>query len=96
MAVLARSRAGGAQVPALAERYRVYLPERGATVGTPDVEGPTGFDIMARDTIAFMEALEISSAYLVGWSDGGNVGLEIALVRPDLVRKLVIIGAGDD
>jgi pimeloyl-ACP methyl ester carboxylesterase len=86
----------GAQVPPLAERYRVYLPERRGHGRTPDVEGPTGFDIMARDTIAFMEALEITSACLVGWSDGGNVGLEIALIRPDLVRKLVIIGAGDD
>jgi pimeloyl-ACP methyl ester carboxylesterase len=86
----------GAQVPPLAERYRVYLPERRGHGRTPDVEGPTGFDIMARDTIAFMEALEISSAHLVGWSDGGNVGLEIALARPDLVGKLVIIGAGDD
>jgi pimeloyl-ACP methyl ester carboxylesterase len=86
----------GAQVPALAERYRVYLPERRGHGRTADVEGPTGFDIMARDTIAFMEALEISSAHLVGWSDGGNVGLEIALARPELVRKLVIIGAGDD
>jgi pimeloyl-ACP methyl ester carboxylesterase len=86
----------GAQTPALAERYRVYLPERRGHGRTPDVEGPTGFDIMASDTVAFMDALEISSAHLVGWSDGGNVGLEIALVRPDLVRKLVIIGAGDD
>lgn len=86
----------GAQVPSFAERYRVYLPERRGHGRTPDVEGPTGFGIMARDTIAFMEALEISRAHLVGWSDGGNVGLEIALVRPDLVRKLVIIGAGDD
>lgn len=86
----------GAQAPALAERYRVYLPERRGHGRTPDVDGPTGYDIMARDTIAFMEALDISSAHVVGWSDGGNVGLEFALERPDLVRKLVIIGAGDD
>ena len=86
----------GAQTPALAERYRVFLPERRGHGRTPDVEGPTGFGIMARDTIAFMQALGISSAHLVGWSDGGNVGLEIALLRPDLVRKLVIVGAGDD
>jgi pimeloyl-ACP methyl ester carboxylesterase len=86
----------GAQVPALAERYRVYLPERRGHGRTPDVEGPTGYDIMARDTIGFMKALEIPSAHLVGWSDGGNVALEVALARPDLVRKLVIIGAGDD
>ena len=83
----------GAQTPALAERYRVYLPERRGHGRTADVPGPTGYDFMARDTIAFMEALGISSAHLVGWSDGGNVGLEVALARPDLVRKLVLIGA---
>jgi pimeloyl-ACP methyl ester carboxylesterase len=83
----------GAQAPALAERYRVYLPERRGHGRTADVPGPTGYDVMAKDTIAFMEALGISSAHLVGWSDGGNVGLEVALSRPDLVRKLVLIGA---
>jgi pimeloyl-ACP methyl ester carboxylesterase len=83
----------GAQTPALAERYRVYLPERRGHGRTPDVPGPTGYDVMAQDTIAFMDALGISAAHLVGWSDGGNVGLEVALTRPDLVRKLVLIGA---
>ena len=83
----------GAQTPALAERYQVYLPERRGHGRTPDVPGPTGYEIMAQDTIAFMDALGISSAHLVGWSDGGNVGLEVALARPDLVRKLVFMGA---
>ena len=32
-------------------------------------------------------------ADLVGWSDGGIVALLVALKRPDLVRKLVVIGA---
>ncbi len=64
-----------AQRAALSERYRVYLPERRGHGRTPDVPGPTGFDIMARDTIAFMEALAIDSAHLVGWSDGGMVAL---------------------
>jgi pimeloyl-ACP methyl ester carboxylesterase len=40
-----------------------------------------------------MDALGIANAYVIGWSDGGNVGIEVALKRPDLVRKLVIIGA---
>ena len=83
----------GAQTPALAERYRVYLPERRGHGRTPDLPGRTGYDVMAQDTIAFMDALGISTAHLVGWSDGGNVGLEVALARPDLVRKLVLIGA---
>lgn len=81
----------GAQTPALAERYRVHLPERRGHGRTPDVPGPTGFGIMARDTIAFMEALGITAAHVVGWSDGAVVGLELALARPDLVRKLVFM-----
>jgi len=83
-----------AQTAALAERYRVYLPERRGHGRTPDVPGPTGYEIMAADTIAFMDALGITLAHLVGWSDGANVGLEeVALARPDLVRKLMFIGA---
>jgi pimeloyl-ACP methyl ester carboxylesterase len=79
--------------PRLAEKYRVYVPERRGHGRTPDAEGPITFEIMAQDTIAFMEAVHIRSAHLVGWSDGAVVALHVALERPDLVRKLVLIGA---
>ncbi|MGZ6343555.1 MAG: alpha/beta fold hydrolase [Candidatus Limnocylindrales bacterium] len=81
------------QAPVFAERYRVYLPERRGHGRTPDVAGPMGYAIMARDTIAFMETLGIGPAHIVGWSDGGYVATELALARPDLVRRLVLIGA---
>jgi pimeloyl-ACP methyl ester carboxylesterase len=35
-------------------------------------------------------------AHLVGWSDGGIVGLLVAMTRPDLVRKLIVIGTNFD
>jgi pimeloyl-ACP methyl ester carboxylesterase len=76
----------------LAERFRVYMPERRATGRTPDVEGPLTYPIMAEDTIAWMAAVGLSSAHLVGWSDGATVGLRVALERPDLVKRLVLIG----
>lgn len=82
----------GGLTPKLAQQYRVYLPERRAHGRTPDVEGPITYEIMAQDTIAFMAAVGLPSAHLVGWSDGAVVGLLIALHRPDLVRKLVLIG----
>lgn len=81
-----------AQRGALAQAYRVFLPERRGHGRTPDVPGPTGFDVMAADTAAFMEAVGIESAHLVGWSDGGIVALELALSRPELVRRMVLIG----
>ena len=81
------------QRAALAARYRLYLPERRGHGRTPDVPGPLSFEVMARDTIAFAEAIGLSSVDLIGWSDGAIVGLEMALLRPDLVRSLVFIGA---
>jgi pimeloyl-ACP methyl ester carboxylesterase len=80
------------QRTALAEQYRLYLPERRGHGRTPDVPGPITFDVMAHDTIAFAQAIGLSSAHVVGWSDGAIVGLEMALLRPDLVRSLVLIG----
>jgi pimeloyl-ACP methyl ester carboxylesterase len=51
---------------------------------------------MAADTIGFLDAVVGSPAHLVGWSDGGIVGLLVAIARPDLVRKLVAISANFD
>ena len=48
---------------------------------------------MAAETIGVLENVVEGSAHLVGWSDGGIIALLVALQRPDLVRKLVVIGA---
>lgn len=85
-----------AQIPAFAERYRVLAPERRAHGHTRDVEGPLTYDDMASDTISFLETVVQGPAHLVGWSDGGVVGLLVAIARPDLVRKLIPISANFD
>jgi len=82
----------GGLTPLLAEHYRVYLPERRAHGHTPDVDGPLTYEAMAQDTIAFLDAVGLPAAHMVGWSDGAVVGLLVALRRPDLVRRLVMIG----
>jgi pimeloyl-ACP methyl ester carboxylesterase len=86
----------GAQAPALAEHFRVLAPERRGHGHTPDVEGPLSYGVMTDDTIAFLDAVLGGPAHLVGWSDGGVVGLLVAIRRPDLVRRLVLIGASTD
>src|SRR5438477_10886179 len=78
--------------PAFAARYRVFSPERRGHGRMPDIEGPITYEIMADDTIAFIDALGIGPAHVVGWSDGANVGMITAMRRPDLVHKLVLIG----
>src|SRR5262245_18244725 len=51
---------------------------------------------MADDTIAFLDTVVGGAAHIVGWSDGRTIGLLVAIQRPDLVRKLVVIGANHD
>ena len=46
---------------------------------------------MADDTAAFLDTLGIGRAHLVGHSDGANVALLVAMARPDLVAKMVLI-----
>ena len=89
---LSTAEAWGGQAPALAEHYRVHVPERRGHGRTADSAGPFTYPAMADETIAFVEALAIGPAHLIGWSDGAVVALLVALRRPDLVRKLVLMG----
>jgi pimeloyl-ACP methyl ester carboxylesterase len=84
------------QVSALSKYFTVYVPERRGVGRTPDIAGPWTYVAMARDMAAFMDALQIRQADIVGWSDGGNIGLILAYSRPDLAGKLVVSGANQD
>jgi pimeloyl-ACP methyl ester carboxylesterase len=89
---LADSRSFEQYVPAFAQHFHVFRPDRRGHGRTPDVEGPITYDQMARDTIAFLEQVVGGPAHLLGHSDGAPVALLAALQRPDLVRKLILSG----
>jgi len=55
---------------------------------------PDSIEAMARDAISFMDALGLGEADLLGHSMGGLVAQEVALARPDLGRRLVLVGTG--
>jgi pimeloyl-ACP methyl ester carboxylesterase len=48
---------------------------------------------MAEDIIRLMDYLGISSAYIVGWSDGGDIGIDLAIHHPERVKALAAFGA---
>ena len=85
------TRAFGPNIDDLAARFHVFMPERRAHGHTPDVEGPITFPLMARDMIAFLDTVVPGPAHLVGYSDGTTVALLMALLRPDLARRLVLV-----
>jgi pimeloyl-ACP methyl ester carboxylesterase len=49
---------------------------------------------MAEDAITFIEGLGLGQVDLFGFSMGGMIAQEIALMRPELVRRMIITGTG--
>ena len=79
---------------ALTEHFHVFTPERRGHGHTPDVDGPITYQLMADDTLAFLDAVVREPADLVGHSDGAFVALLVALQRPQAVKRLVMISGG--
>ena len=78
-----------ALVDALARDRRVISFDNvgvGGSSGSPADK----IEQMAHDALVFMAALELDKVDLLGFSIGSFVAQEIALVRPDLVRRLVL------
>jgi pimeloyl-ACP methyl ester carboxylesterase len=93
---LANANYWGELVPALASHYQVIVMDsRGHGRSSRDAE-PYGYDLMASDVLAIMDFLKIDKAALVGWSDGGIIGLDIAMHHPERLSKLFAFAANSD
>lgn len=78
--------------PPLAKEYRIAAFDRRGHGRTADADAPFSYSGMADETIAFLEYLDCR-VHLLGHSDGGNVALLVAMRRPDLVHRAVVVGA---
>ena len=83
------SRAFTPNLDGLSRHFRVYTQDRRGHGHTPDPAGPLSYQVMATDTIAFLDTVVRGPAFLLGYSDGAVVALLTAMRRPDLVRRLV-------
>jgi pimeloyl-ACP methyl ester carboxylesterase len=78
---------------ALARGREVILTDN-AGVGLSSGEAPDTVAGMARDAAALIDALGLDRVDLFGFSMGGHVAPQIAVDRPELVRRLVLVGTG--
>ncbi|EYD74700.1 Alpha/beta hydrolase fold protein [Rubellimicrobium mesophilum DSM 19309] len=77
-----------AQVADLMKDHLVITADsRGHGRSTRD-ERPYGYDLMAEDYLALLDHLGIDKVDLVGWSDGGIIGLDIAMTHPERLDHL--------
>src|SRR4051794_36650013 len=74
-------------IDALAHNRRVLTFDNTGVAGSTGTT-PSTIAQMARDAIAFLDALELGAVDLLGFSTGSFVAQEIALIRPAVVRRL--------
>ena len=77
---------------AFAERYRVIMPDSRGHGRSLNPEGMLSFRLMADDVAAFASALGLDKPLIYGYSDGGQVALEIGMRYPDLALALIMGG----
>jgi pimeloyl-ACP methyl ester carboxylesterase len=86
----------GGQIGALAAGHRVIaIDSRGHGRSTRGTSG-ISYRQMAEDVVAVLDHLAIDRASVVGWSDGGVVGLELAIRFPARVGRVVVLGTTYD
>ena len=84
----------GRHLPAFAARYRVLAYDHrghGRTSASP--QPFSGYELLADDLAALLDALGIAQAHFCGFSDGGSTLLYFARRHPERVRSLILAGA---
>lgn len=81
-----------AVIPLLEKEYTVYaIDSRGHGESNPTEE--YHYEAMADDIAEFITSLEIDRPAIYGFSDGGIIGLLVAIHYPKLISRLIISGA---
>lgn len=84
------------QISDLAKTHLVIAPDSRGHGRSTDGDGPLHYAQMADDMLALMDLLKIEKADIVGWSDGGNIALDLAMRHPDRVGRIAVSGANFD
>ncbi|HKC37338.1 MAG TPA: alpha/beta hydrolase [Chitinophagaceae bacterium] len=79
----------------IAEEHHVILFNN-AGISSSSGKTPGNVDAMAEDALAFIDALSLKQVDLLGFSLGGFIAQLIVVKKPNLVRKLILVGTGPE
>lgn len=75
--------------------YVIAMDSRGHGRSTR-TDDPYSYHLMGEDVIKLLDALNVRAVQLVGWSDGGCIGYDLALHHPKRLSRLFAFGADAD
>lgn len=80
-------------MPLLAKHNKVIAVELQAHGRTSDRDAPESFEQDADDVAALLQHLKTGKANVIGFSNGGNTTMQLAIRHRELLNKLVVISA---
>jgi len=83
----------GHQIAFFSPHYKVIVADSRGHGKSEIGAGRLTYEQMAEDLNALLEKINTKPVYVLGWSDGGIIGLLLAIRHPDKVGKLAIMGA---
>jgi pimeloyl-ACP methyl ester carboxylesterase len=87
----------GAVIPILlAHRYSVIAMDSRGQGRSFHPGGPITYQLMEQDVLGLLDHLGIPAVSLVGWSDGGIIGIELAIEHPDRLLRVFAFGANTE
>ncbi len=87
----------GNLIPVLVKHhYRVIAMDSRGHGRSTRSDAPLSYHLMAQDVIGLLDHLRVAKVYLVGWSDGGITGLDLAMNHPERLAGLFAFGANAD
>jgi 3-oxoadipate enol-lactonase len=79
------------QIGPLAAAYRVITPDNRDAGDSALGTGGYAISDMAEDMAILIDSLHLGPAYIIGWSMGGHISLELTVRHPGLVKKLILV-----
>jgi len=83
----------GYQIKFFADRFKVIAADSRGHGKSDMGHGRLTYEKMAEDMNTLLDRLGLKSVHVLGWRDGGIVGLLLAIHHPEKVGKLAIMGA---
>ena len=80
-------------VAPLQDSFHLFAYDRAGHGRSADQPGSFHFNFQRDEAIAFITEAIKQPVHLVGYSDGANIALMVAIARPDLVKSIVSIAA---
>ncbi|KWV41347.1 alpha/beta hydrolase [Rhizobium altiplani] len=79
----------GYQVAEFAKDHLVIVADSRGHGRSTRSEQPFGYDLMTSDYVALLDYLKLDKVTLVGWSDGGIIGIDMAMKNPEKLTRVI-------